>query len=415
MASPIQLKQSLEIRPNPISKSDDKWKRSCQLIRKSPFGDIEDNQELWFEFDGELTPPKDEDCDSYLLAAMTLAMTEDRDIQIKGSVCAELLSNLTELQGVWNKWLPYDYQKVKFFPDDIRKAQIPNIKDQAICAFSGGIDSLFSVWTHYKKKQGYRSQNLTSCALIHGFDIPIEQNNTFDKATQRAQEILLDTNLKLFVLKTNFRKIIHTHWDHTVSFALAAALNNYKSIASVAVIGSSNPYSQLVFPIGTSPLTDHLLSSNHFKILHDGAGYNRTEKVAEIADWQEGLDNLRVCWQGDLKDRNCGKCEKCVRTKLNFLANGQPIPDAFESSDIASDIRGVKITNRALRNEWQQIYQAAKKNGIKEDWVSLLLIKVYKPIINKHVLIDALVPKGSKRRQLIQKLLATKKPPTVSQ
>lgn len=401
-----QPKSYLEIVPNPSSTSATGIKRSCQLIRKSPSGQQERNDELWFELDPQTTPPADDDCDSYLIANIMVAMAENRDIKVQGSVSNELLSNLTEYQAAWCKWLPLDFHKIHFAADTVRSSEQSLKSNDTLCAFSGGVDSLFSVWTHLTKKQGYRSQNITSCVLVHGFDIPLTEQQSFDNAYNRAKKTIEGLELNLYPIKTNLREVISTPWEQAFGIALAATLSNYKSLAGSGILGSGEPYDSLIIPWGSTPITDHLLSSDNFKILHDGASYNRSEKVAEILDWKNGINNLRVCWQGDLKDKNCGKCEKCVRTKLNFLVNNHPIPPAFEESDIINDIKGVKLTNKMTQTEWKLIYQAAKKNHINTPWVKLLPVKIYKPIINKHTIIKTCASKdswlGKKLRVLLQ-------------
>ena len=135
------------------------------------------------------------------------------------------------------------------------------------------------------------------------------------------------------------------------------------------MIGSSNPYDSLVIPCESSPITDHLLSSGEFVVIHDGASHSRTEKVAQVAEWKKGMNNLRVCWQGELKDRNCGKCEKCVRTKLNFLACNRDVPEYFpESVSIEKILQRVVIKKDAIRGEWQQILDYADRHKVKASW-----------------------------------------------
>jgi hypothetical protein len=168
---------------------------------------------------------------------------------------------------------------------------------------------------------------------------------------RRSQKALDDVGVKLIPVKTNFRNISKVDWIHSFSCALVAALGNYKMTAGTVLIGSNEPYNSLVMAVGSSPITDHLLSSDDLTVIHDGASHSRTEKVQEIQMWKAGMENLRVCWDGELKDRNCGVCEKCLRTKLNFLALKAPIPSSFPKSDIYSDLKGVVLSNDAVRAE----------------------------------------------------------------
>lgn len=358
---------SLTIEPLPHKIVDEHCERRCKIIRTEQDGSTNETL-LWFQFDKSITPPQDEDCDSYLLATIMDAMKERRRIEVKGSVSKELLSNLVEYQAAWSKWLPETYQSIDITCLQVRGQQAK--VEGAICAFSGGVDATFSVWTHTQKKNSYRSQAINLCSIVHGFDIPIEDETAFSNAKNTIQETLANIDLALFPIKTNFRKVSRVNWEHSHACALISTLSNFKNSAGTCIIGSSEPYDALVIPWGSSPITDHLLSSDDFSVIHDGASYNRTEKVKGIIDWQAGLKNLRVCWQGDLKDRNCGKCEKCVRTKLNFLAVNAPIPPCFPKSDIIQDLQKIKLKNKVSLSEWQGILTYAKHQGIGEPWVN---------------------------------------------
>ncbi len=346
---------------------DNICERSCK-IKRIVKGIIESETLLWFQFDKEITPPADDDCDSYLLAVIMDAMKENQNIEINGSISKGLLSNLIEYQAAWVKWLPDTYSQVDITCNNIRKPDI--LTPGAICAFSGGVDATFSVWMHSQSKFSYRTQDIQLCSIVHGFDIPIEDENAFVNATKTAKETLSSIELELYPIKTNYRKISKVSWEHAFSCALVATLNNFKSKVGTCIVGSSEPYNSLVIPWGSSPITDHLLSSDDFVVLHDGASHSRTEKVKEISQWKAGIDKLRVCWQGDLKDRNCGVCEKCVRTKLNFLAVNSSIPACFPPSDIIRDLHGINLKHDAVLAEWKQIYEYSINNNIDEPWLT---------------------------------------------
>ena len=89
----------------------------------------------------------------------------------------------------------------------------------------------------------------------------------------------------------------------------------------------------------------------------DGAVCNRTEKVAWLSQHaEECTDNLRVCWQGPELDRNCGFCEKCIRTKLNFWASGNAIPAAFPGTLTPETVASIKIDSLTKRRELESLY-----------------------------------------------------------
>jgi hypothetical protein len=74
--------------------------------------------------------------------------------------------------------------------------------------------------------------------------------------------------------------------------------------------------------MGSHPALDGLFSSQRIAIIHDGGRFSRLEKVRDLANWPAALEALRVC-PARLEDGgNCGKCEKCLRTRLELLAAG---------------------------------------------------------------------------------------------
>ncbi len=414
----------MTIEPIPIKIIDNHYTRSCIIKRMD--GDILISQkELWFKFSNLITPPKDDDCDSYLLALIMDAMKEGRKISIKGSVSKELLSNLVEYQSVWHKWLPDTYKTVDIIVDNINDQEIPVFG--AICAFSGGVDATFSVWRHSQQKHSYRSQKINACSIVHGFDIPLTDTQAFINSKNKAANTLKDININLLPIYTNYRNISKCSWEHAFATALVATLSNFKYIAGTCIIGSSHEYKHLRFPWGSSPLTDHLLSSNSFKVLHDGSSHTRTEKVNEITEWAIGINNLRVCWEGEHQDSTCGKCEKCLRTQANFLANGQLIPNCFP--DIENiEARLQNILQKKMGPpfyEWKDILYYAKKNNIQAAWVNhiekilhedLSISKenlqknndFFQKVIyygKKNTLVNTLFPLGSERRIRLRKLL----------
>ena len=76
-------------------------------------------------------------------------------------------------------------------------------------------------------------------------------------------------------------------------------------------------------------MTDPLCTTESMRVVHDGCEANRTEKVDWLVQNTRAPEDLRVCWQGPTLDRNCGRCEKCVRTMLNLWCLGHAVPAAF--------------------------------------------------------------------------------------
>ncbi|MEM9772855.1 MAG: hypothetical protein AAF889_14910, partial [Cyanobacteria bacterium P01_D01_bin.73] len=201
----------MELEPIKSEVQDGICTRRCKITRFD--GEVQtDVSTLWFQFDDSVQPPADNDCDSYVLTTVMLAMKEGRDIRVKGSVSKQLLSNLVEYQSIWAKWLPESYFFVDIAVDELRQEYDP--VPGAVCAFSGGVDATFSVWRHSQNKWGHRSQTINKCALVHGFDIPLANKDDFKSAGESAAKTLNDVGLDLVRIRTNIRNILRSiNWE----------------------------------------------------------------------------------------------------------------------------------------------------------------------------------------------------------
>lgn len=81
---------------------------------------------------------------------------------------------------------------------------------------------------------------------------------------------------------------------------------------------------------------DPLFSGSSLRIKHDGARLSRLEKVRLLASWPEAVNNVRVCFVNRLGELNCGRCEKCIRTKVELATVGKlDASEAFSAPEIS--------------------------------------------------------------------------------
>jgi hypothetical protein len=234
------------------------------------------------------------------------------------------------------------------------------------------LDATFLVWRHIKKKAGYRTQPLSCCAMIHGFDISLSNTDFFNMSFSVAQKTLETVGLPLIPIRTNIRHVIQIDWLYSHTTTLVSSLQFLKSKFDVTLIASTQPYNELVIPWGSFPLTDHLLSSSCFKVMHDGAGYSRPEKAQCIAEWTEGIANLRVCGNTEhIRTLNCRRCEKCLKTMADFVVNGLPIPESLNGDldRLNRHIKYLKLRTPSEETEWKHLLEIAKQNKIRAPWV----------------------------------------------
>ena len=216
--------------------------------------------------------------------------------------------------------------------------------------------------------------------MVHGFDTPLDKQDSFDRLVAREAPLLKELGLRLQVVKTNLKEVNLQNWQDSFLAQLASCLHNYSHEFRYGLAGSAEPYDALVLPWGQNPCTDYLLSGSSFSLVHDGAGFSRTEKVAAIAKHPIARKVVKVCWEGRDPASNCGVCEKCVRTHLNFLAAGYPSPECFERPFNLADLQSIRLDNPAKFNELALILTYAEKKQVIGDWVPALKKKLKNPL-----------------------------------
>jgi len=321
---------------------------------------------LWWEVPEAFADRVTDLLDPLVLSSFQLASANQSDLVIRGPVSRSLLVNLEEYVKIIHCWAPHLYARVELLAETETDPANPTPDGEAILAFSGGIDACTTVRDLRIRPSGRQRYNLTGAVLVHGFDVPIEDDNGFALALAAGHHLLDDLGIDLIPLRTNYAHVRHTwgvNWDHSHGGALGAALSLFSKRYPIGLISSSERYDRLVWPHGSTPLTDPLMSSLSMRIVHYGADSARADKIARLADWPQALKYVRVCWQGKERGGNCGLCEKCIRTIVSFRAHGIPLPPAFPSDVTDRQIRGVRATSRIHLAEWTAIAEAAERNG----------------------------------------------------
>ncbi len=308
--------------------------------------------------------------DPFAVGSVQTAMLHGVDLEIRGTVSRSLLAGLEDYIEVWNCWDGEHYARIGLGATREADAEAGAGAD-AVCSFSGGVDASFTVLRHVRGLAGRRSKKIGAAILVHGFDIPLDDTAGFDGAFARAAETLRQYDIPLAPVATNYREN-GLDWFWAFGPATIACLHLFQRRFRTGLIAGAENYA---YPKPTSahPLIDHMLGNSSFAVIHDGAGFTRSQKIAALAGEPPMLRGLRVCWEGAHRDRNCGRCEKCIRTILNFRAMGIPRPEAFPAGVALEQIRRLPIRNAAVLNEYRTIVSEAVRHGLgRERWVSVL-------------------------------------------
>lgn len=310
--------------------------------------------------------------DCYLPALSMLAMAEGMDIHVHGRASQQALMNAIEFQRVWLKWQPRRFKRLAHI--EVDEIAVPSLlrPRRAIQAFSGGLDAIFTTWFHKIGGEPDARLPIDRAVFVHGFDIALKDREGFSISLAKGKEILDTVGVEMSALRTNLRGAIAIGWETFHGAAIAAALGQFSNNYTHATIGSGGAYDGLHLPWGSTPITDHLMSGARISFVHDGAGFDRSEKVKAIANWPIALKNLRVCWRNSDKSKNCGVCEKCIATALAFKAWGYPIPPSLKVDLSDEDILACRTSNDNQRDRLKAIRVLALANGINDSWVDTI-------------------------------------------
>ena len=181
------------------------------------------------------------------------------------------------------------------------------------CFFSGGVDSWQALLDN---------PDVTDAIYVHGFDIPIDRPDVSAVVESRQVEAVARQGRRLRVVRTNLRDLVDPSADWVIAHgpAMAAVALLLSPSCGRALVPSTNTYAR-PSARGSHPLLDHLWSTESCRIEHYGAYLTRPRKIEQVAECQDALDVLRVCWR-QVDRYNCGECEKCLRTMVTLEALG---------------------------------------------------------------------------------------------
>jgi hypothetical protein len=156
-------------------------------------------------------------------------------------------------------------------------------------------------------------------------------------------------------------------------------MNQFNGIADVAVIGGDEGYDYVYVPWGSNQISNNMLSGA-MSLWTEGSGFTRSERLAFITQNSNLAPKIRVCWKCADTGRNCGVCEKCIRTQLNFRAIGLE-PEGFDRK--AGFLRIATIPTHTVDDNYPliEVQKAASRRGIRGWWRLATYIAITKNIL----------------------------------
>lgn len=280
------------------------------------------SETYWFEVPAALADDLSRSGNPWLTALLPLAAKLGEPLRIPLPVDRLLARNLAELARIWRGWYPsLSEPALDLRVCDSVVARPPGLPGRTAAFFSGGVDSFFTVLRNDEAAPG--RIRIDELIPIQGFDFPLDRAEAFDKHLERLRRAADDLGKTVVPVRTNLRetRLRECSWAELWHGAALASVGlalerRYRHV----FIAASSVYEE-VEPLGSHPLTDHLLSTSATQFVHDGAGATRLEKTTRIAASDLALRALHVCYREKESD-NCGRCRKCSLTMATLSALG---------------------------------------------------------------------------------------------
>jgi len=310
--------------------------------------------------------------DAFLAACFPLAAVHgETRVRIEGQPCPMLIEGLRTVHAWWTSWGGMPTAAPEIETTSSGRGKLPAGPRRAVAFLSGGVDGLHML---LRNRRLYREDDpayIREALFVHGFDIGKRardpENERFKMTLRRLEPVAVETGIRIIPCRTNLRHlpVPPDFWEHRHTGAALAAVGHAATLGSAFMfIGGSYPVNTPI-PWGSHPAVDGLFSSQRVTVIHDGSRFSRLQKVRDIASWPTALAALRPCPAKPAVQANCGKCEKCLRTRLELLAAGVEETGAFGPSftpiELWEDAAPSDVGDRAIF--YQDLLPALRSQG----------------------------------------------------
>ena len=314
--------------------TDIRKERTDTSVRAIGSVEFEDSDRPRTEVSYEV-PPEFEDSlvanpDAFLVGAvLPAARNGERRVAVDGEVCPRVANGVVDALHWLAHWWGPSWRKLQVEAKPRPQPLARQGGRRTALFLSGGVDSMAALRLNRLRVPRTHPASIADGILVRGFSKRDDLN--FAPALEGGRAVAEDTGITLVPVATNVRMLDRDSdfwvWQFH-SAALCSAAHVLVDRISTIHLASSYDVPN-VEPVGSHPVLDPNYASYELAVLHDGVQLSRMAKTKIVAEWPAGLANLRVCTaRPEIGARNCGRCEKCVRTRLQLLALGAAVPDA---------------------------------------------------------------------------------------
>ncbi len=342
---------------------------------------------LWYRFDKmnqEWLSPRS---DGFAATALLVAMYAGEDLTIRGPLSPKLAYGLLDYRNVFHAWKPNLFKMVKIHFDQLEEVPQNSGQTGVATAFSGGVDSFYTLWSHLPQNQGIPEARVTHGLFVHGLDLRLDDETNYRTTAQKYAELFNNLGMELILASTNAYLFseFRIDWVYFHGAPMIGASLLMSQFLRRFYIPSGFPSYTKLIPLGTSPLTDHLLNTETLDVIHHGAATSRFEKLSALVEWPVTYHHLRVCANKERLNimQNCSSCHKCYRTMtiLEILDSIQKYNNFTQKLTTLDYLRWGLFTHlniRHARDIQNKAIEARKYKMIILIMVAIILRKIKK-------------------------------------
>jgi hypothetical protein len=288
---------------------------------------------VFYEYPIEYEPFVCDNADAFIPALLIPAMLYGEALEIAPAVSEVLLRNTDIIQDLYCRWWPEKFKRIQISAASTRSER--GHGSFAGSFFSLGVDSFYTLLRTLKL--GGVSSGITHMIYMIGIEKPLSvyQDNQERAVLDAINEVSHALGIKTLCGKTNVREVFKTDLDwgmHYHGAGLASVAISLSAGFKNIFIPSTHSYRD-IFPWGSTPIADPLWSTENISIIHHGAESSRPEKIKLLTQDALAMKHLRVCYANEGHYKNCGHCDKCVRTMISLqILNALPQARLFPSS-----------------------------------------------------------------------------------
>ncbi len=287
--------------------------------------------------------PLADNAEGLLSCFLLPAMSVRRPLECAEPICSQWRRNAAKAASLMGQWWCMEAGVVAA-PD--RRAGTS--RSGVGLFFTAGVDSFHSLFAN--------AAVVTHLINVEGFDIRLDDGGRLQSAARQIDAIAREFGIPIIRVRTNLRQhalFASVSWERTHGAALACVAHLLTNTLGCVLVASSD----VPGPHGSHPELDPLWSSSLLEVTHDSPGIRRLRKVVDLAKHEIVQTHVKVCWENRAESLNCGGCEKCLRTRLQFLVSGVAHLPVFPEVPLVDGIRELRRVAPHLHSQWYDIAQ----------------------------------------------------------